>query len=159
MKYFEEYRIGDRTETGAHRFEADEIKSFARRFDPQRFHVDEEEAARTHFGKLCASGWHTAFLWMRAQVEYRRRESDHRRARGEGVAKVGPSPGFRDLKWIKPVYVGDTITFATEIVETRVSNSKPEWGIIRMYNTGSNQDGDLVMSFVSTAFIERRPSR
>jgi acyl dehydratase len=157
MKYFEEYQIGDRTELGSHRFDTDEIKSFARRFDPQRFHVDEVEAERSHFGKLCASGWHTVFLWMRAMVEYRRRETDARRARGEPVAKIGPSPGFRDLKWIKPVYAGDTISFATEILEKRPSNSKPQSAILHMLNTGTNQNGDLVISFVSVTFVERRP--
>lgn len=158
MKYFEDVQIGDRTELGSHHFSADEIKSFARRFDPQRFHVDEAEAERTHFGKLCASGWHTSFMWMRTMVDYRRREADSRRARGEPVARIGPSPGFRDLKWIKPVYDGDTVSFATEVVETRPSNSRPEWGIIQVRNTGTNQNDELVISFVATNFVERRPS-
>lgn len=156
MKYFEDIQVGDRSELGTHHFSADEIKIFAQRFDPQRFHVDEVEAARTHFGKLCASGWHTAFLWMRALVDYRRRDAEAKRARGEPVAKTGPSPGFRDLKWFKPVYAGDTISFATEVLEKRVSNSRPEWGIMRIHNTGTNQNGELVLSFVSTTFVERR---
>ena len=93
MKYFEDIRIGDRSELGTHHFSADEIKIFARRFDPQRFHVDEAEAERTHFGKLCASGWHTAFLWMRALVEYRRREADApARARRAGRRRPVPRP-------------------------------------------------------------------
>jgi acyl dehydratase len=158
MKYFEDFKIGDRTEIGSHQFNAGEIKSFAKRFDPQRFHVDEAEAERSHFGKLCASGWHTAFMWMRTLVDYRRREADARRSRGEPVARTGPSPGFRDLKWLKPVYAGDTVSFATEVVETRPSNSRPEWGIMRVCNTGTNQNGDLVISFVSATFVERRPS-
>jgi len=156
MRYFEDIRIGDRSELGSHHFTAEDIKTFATRFDPQRFHVDEAEAERSHFGKLCASGWHTAFIWMRTLVDYRRRDADARRSRGEPVAKTGPSPGFRDMKWLKPVFAGDTIVFATEVLEMRPSNSRPEWGILRVHNTGTNQNGDLVISFVSTSFVERR---
>ena len=76
MKYFDDIKIGDVLMTGRHVFHADEIKSFARRFDPQLFHIDEEEAARSHFGALCASGWHTASAWMRLIVDYRRAEND-----------------------------------------------------------------------------------
>ncbi len=157
MKYFDDIAIGERSELGAHRFEKDEIVAFAKRFDPQRFHLDEEEAARSHFGRLCASGWHTAFMWIRLAVAYRRREDEARRVRGEPVARSGPSPGFRDLKWIRPVYVGDTVSYATEIVGKRFSGSRPGWGIVQMHNTGTNQNGDLVISFVSTTFVERRP--
>jgi acyl dehydratase len=78
------------------------------------------------------------------------------RSRGEPVAMLGPSPGFRDLKWLKPVYVGDTVDYATEVVEKRVSNSRPAWGLISIRNTGVNQAGEAVISFVSVAFVERR---
>ena len=158
MKYFEDIQVGDCNELGSHHFSADEIKTFAQRFDPQRFHVDEAEAERTHFGKLCASGWHTATIWMRLMVEYRRREAHARSGRGERAAAIGPSPGFRDLQWLKPVYAGDTISFASEVAEKRPSNSRPEWGILRLHNTGTNQNGELVISFVSTTFVERRPT-
>jgi acyl dehydratase len=135
---------------------ADDIKAFAARFDPQPFHVDEAAAARSHFGALCASGWHTAAIWMRLMVEYQRREDVARRERGELVAELGPSPGFRELKWLKPVYAGDTVSYATEIVEARPSNSRPDWGLITLRNTGVNQRGEPVLSFVSVAFVERR---
>lgn len=157
MKYFEDIAIGERTELGTHRFLADEIKAFAGRFDPQRFHLDEAQAQASHFGALCASGWHTASMWMRMMVDHRRREADATRARGEPVAKTGASPGFTDLKWLKPVFAGDAISYATEVVEKRISNSRPEWGILRIRNTGTNQNGDLVVSFVSTTFVERLP--
>jgi acyl dehydratase len=110
VKFFEDIAVGDRIELGCHTFTADDIKSFARRYDPQPFHVDEAAAARTHFGALVASGWQTAAIWMRLMVEHHRREADAMRARGEPVAELGPSPGFRDLKWLKPVYVGDTVS-------------------------------------------------
>jgi len=156
MKFFEDIAVGERHELGRHTFGADDIKAFATRFDPQAFHVDEAAAARSHFGALCASGWHTAAIWMRLMVEHQRREDAARRERNEAIAALGPSPGFRDLKWLKPVFVGDTITYAMEIVEARPSNSRPEWGLITLRNTGVNQKGEPVISFVSVAFVERR---
>jgi acyl dehydratase len=156
MKFWEDVVVGDRAELGRHTFTADDIKSFARRFDPQPFHIDEEAAKRSHFGALCASGWHTAATWMRLMVEHEKRDDEARRARGEPVAVLGPSPGFRALKWLKPVYVGDTIAYATEVVEKRASNSRPEWGLISIRNSGVNQRGEPVISFVSVAFVARR---
>lgn len=158
VAYFEEIRLGERVEVGSHTFTADEMKHFARQFDPQGFHVDDDVAARSHFGRLCASGWHTASVWMGLAVRHRDKVAAKLRARGEPVAELGPSPGFRDLKFFKPVYAGDTITYATEAVEKRESASKPRWGILHYRNTGTNQNGELVMSYVSTVFIERRPA-
>ncbi len=156
MKFFEDIAVGERHELGRHMFTAEEIKTFAARFDPQAFHVDEAAAARSHFGALCASGWQTAAVWMRLMVDHQRRDDAARHVRGEAVARLGPSPGFRELKWLRPVYVGDTISYATEIVEARPSNSRPDWGLITLRNTGVNQKGELVISFVSVAFVERR---
>ena len=106
---------------------AEAIKAFARKYDPQPFHIDEEAAKKSVLGDLCASGWHTACLWMRLAVEHRRREDAELRARGEPVAALGVSPGFRDLRWPNPVYIGDTVTYATEVLELRPSASRPEW--------------------------------
>jgi acyl dehydratase len=160
MTYFEDLRVGIRTEVGSHTFTADEIKAFAREFDPQPFHLDEEAAARSHFGALCASGWHTAALCLRHVVLARQREEAERRQRGEPVAKSGPSPGLRDLKWPRPVYVDDAITFAQEIVELRTVSSRPEVGLRIARLTGTNQRGNLVYSVLSSTFIERRtPTR
>jgi acyl dehydratase len=159
VKYFEDIRVGDRDEVGRHTFTAEEIKSFALRFDPQPFHVDEAAAERSHFGALCASGWHTAAVWMRLMVDHRRRTIEEARARGEPVAALGPALGFRDLKWLKPVYVGDTIAYRSEVVETRVSNSRPGSGLLTIRSTGANQNGDMVISFVSTTLVERRPEK
>lgn len=155
MKFFEDIEVGEKFEVGSHTFGAEEIKRFAARFDPQVFHMDEAAAARSHFGALCASGWHTASVWMRLMVEHIRHDDAARRARGDGVAALGPSPGFRELKWLKPVYVGDTIKYSVEIVETRTSNSRPGWGLISLRNTGVNQKGEPVISFVSVVFVER----
>ncbi len=157
MKYFEQVQVGDIFAVGRHTFTADEIKGFARRFDPQLFHVDETEAARSHFGALCASGWHTAVVWMRLMVDHRRGLAEAARARGEPVAGVGPALGFRELKWRKPVYVGDTIEFRSEVIETRPSKSRPRSGLLTILSTGVNQNGEPVISLVSTTFVERRP--
>lgn len=156
MKFFEDVAVGERFELGRHTFTADGIKAFARRFDPQPFHLDEAAAARSHFGALCASGWHTASVWMRLMVDYQRREDEGRLARGEASAVLGPSPGFRELKWLKPVYAGDTVTYSTEVLETRTSASRPDWGIMTIRNSGANQKAEAVISFVSVAFVERR---
>jgi acyl dehydratase len=156
MKFFEDIRVGDKVEVGRHTFTAEAIKSFAARFDPQPFHLDEKAAARSHFRRLCASGWHTACIWMRLLIECRRREDEDRRARGEPVAALGVSPGFRDLQWLKPVYVGDTIVYSSEVIETRLLASWPRWGLVSSRNTGVNQRGEPVISFIGTAFVERR---
>lgn len=156
MKFLDDLTVGERTELGRHTFTADGIKSFARRFDPQPFHLDEAAAARSHFGALCASGWHTAAIWMRLMVEHTNREDQAMRARGKSVAVLGPSPGFRELKWLKPAYVDDTITYFTEVLDKRPSNSRPQWGLMSIFNSGVNQKGEMVISFISTAFVERR---
>jgi acyl dehydratase len=156
MKYFEDIQVGDVFPVGRHTFAADEIKAFAQRFDPQHFHIDETVAARSHFGGLIASGWHTAAAWMRLMVEYRRRMAETMRARGEPVAGIGPALGFRELKWLKPVHVGDTVDYRTEVIETRPSESRPRCGLLTYRSTGVNQNGELVISFESTTFIERR---
>jgi acyl dehydratase len=159
VKYFDDIRVGDVVMTGRHTFHADEIKAFARRFDPQLFHVDEAAAAQSHFGALCASGWHTAAVWMRLMVDCRRAEHEAMRARGEPIAGSGPALGFRDLKWLKPVYVGDTIDYKSVVKEARTSNSRPGHGLLGILTTGVNQNGVTVISFVSTTFVERRPGQ
>ena len=159
MKYFDDIRVGDRFELGSFRFTAPDIKAFARRFDPQRFHLDEAEATRSHFGALCASGWHTAAVFMKLLVAYRKRAAEAARRRGEPVAAIGPAPGFRNLKWQKPVYVDDTITYASEVIELRPSNSRPRWGLMTSRASGANQRGETVMTFEATAFVERRPEQ
>ena len=155
MKHFEDIRIGETSDLGRHTFTAEDIKSFAARFDPQPFHLD-AAAARSHFGALCASGWHTVCVWMRLLIDYRRREDEERLARGEAVAQLGPSPGFRDLKWLKPVYAGDTVSYGTEVLEMRPLNSRPGWGMIFVRNVGVNQHGEPVMSFISSVLVECR---
>jgi acyl dehydratase len=159
MKYFEDIQIGDVFPVGRHTFAANEIKAFAGRFDPQLFHLDEAAAKQSPFGALCASGWHTAVIWMRLMVDRRRALAEAARARGEPVAAMGPALGFRDLKWLKPVYVGDTIDYKSEVIELRPSGSRPRSGLMTIISTGVNQNGEPVISFVSTTFVERHPEQ
>jgi acyl dehydratase len=158
MTYFEDLQVGHREEFGSHTFSAEEIKAYARRFDPQPFHVDESAAQASHFGALCASGWHTAAMWMRYFVEHRKTLAAAARARGEPVAESGPSPGLRDLRWPKPVHAGDTVTFAHEIVEVRDATKRPGWGLMVANNTAVNQRGELVLSFRAAKFVQKRGS-
>jgi acyl dehydratase len=156
MKFFEDIAVGEIFAVGRHTFNAGDIKAFAARFDPQPFHLDEDAAARSHFGALCASGWQTAAMWMRLMVDFRRRMVEAAQHRGEPVAGMGPALGFRDLKWLKPVYVGDTIDYTSEVVEMRISKSRPGFGLMTIRSTGINQSGEPVISFFSTTFVERR---
>jgi acyl dehydratase len=137
--------------------EADIIR-FALDFDPQSFHVDPVAAKDSIFGGLIASGWHTGANWMGQMVRNRTASAMSAMMRGERPARLGPSPGFQHLRWIKPVYAGDTIRYTSATFEKRVSSSRPEWGIVRHYNTGTNQSGELVFSFIGSVFWERRPA-
>jgi acyl dehydratase len=158
FQFYEEIVLGEPVALGAHTFTAEEIKAFARRFDPQPFHLDEAAAARSHFGALCASGWHTMAVWMRLFVKCRQRMIEEMAARGTPAPALGPSPGFRDLRWHRPVYVGDTVSYTSTVVDKRSSQSRPEWGVISVRTEGVNQRGEPVVSVVSTAFAQRQPS-
>jgi acyl dehydratase len=156
MRFFEDIEIGERRELGSFTFTAELIKKFAAQFDPQRFHLDEEEGRNSLFGGLAASGWHVGSVCMKLLVADGQRETREAAARGEKVAIWGPSPGFRELRWIKPVLANDTIHFASEVETKRSSEKRPEWGILQARNTGTNQRGELVFSFLATAFVPRR---
>ena len=156
MSFFEDLAVGRRREVGSFTFTAEDIKRFAGQFDPQRFHLDEEAGRNSLFGGLAASGWHVGSVCMKLLVADGQRHMREEAARGEKVAVWGPSPGFRDLRWIKPVLAGDTIAFASEIESMRTSEKRPEWGILQVRNSGTNQRGELVFSFLATAFLPRR---
>lgn len=159
MRFFEDMEVGQRREVGAFTFTAEAIKTFAAQFDPQRFHLSEEAGRNSLFGGLAASGWHVGSVCMKLLVGDTQHQMQAAAARGETVAVWGPSPGFRDLRWVKPVLAGDTISFATEIVDKRTSESRPNWGIVQARQTGTNQHGELVFSLVATAFVPRRDAR
>ena len=156
MDFFEDMIVGAREEIGAHTFTAEEIKRFARAFDPQPFHLDEATAEKSHFGKLCASGWHTQAVWMKLNVRHWQHKWSERKAVGLPIAEIGPSPGFDELKWLKPVYVGDTISFVNEVIAKKPSRSMPGWGLVSFKMTGRNQAGVEAISFIGHVFVERR---
>ncbi len=156
MPYFDDMKVGERSELGSFTFTAELIKAFARQFDPQPFHLDEEAGRKSLFGGLCASGWHVGSVGMKLIVARNRRVVEEAAAKGEVEPAPGPSPGFRELKWLKPVLAGDTLSYSSEIVALRASVSKPEWGILQARNSACNQRGELVFTFLATAFIARR---
>jgi acyl dehydratase len=156
MHFFEDIEIGQRRDVGSFTFTADGIKKFAAQFDPQAFHLDEEAGRKSLFGGLAASGWHVGSVCMKLLVADGQRRAKQALAHGEKVAVWGPSPGFRELRWVKPVLAGDTISFASEVESQRSSSSRPEWGILQIRNTGTNQRGELVFSVLATAFVPRR---
>lgn len=148
--------IGASRELDAHVFTAEGITAFARAFDPQVFHLDPEAARASHFGGLCASGWHTAAAYMQRLLATRARDRAFTQARGP-VPAFGPSPGFRKMRWLQPVYAGDTIAYRTTLTDRRASGSRPGWGLAFARNTGTNQRGEEVFRFDSTVFWQWAP--
>ncbi|WP_458757944.1 MaoC family dehydratase [Afipia sp. TerB] len=158
MPYFEDIKIGDKREFGSFTFTADNIVAFARQFDPQPFHLDEEAGRKSIFKGLAASGWQVSAVCMKLLVAYFEREAKERAAQGEPPIVNGPSPGFRELKWLKPVLAGDTVTYTSEVVAMRPLASRPEWGLVNFFNTGVNQRGERVYSFIASGFVARKPA-
>jgi acyl dehydratase len=156
MHFLEDLEVGQRRDIGSFAFTAAAIKAFAVKFDPQRFHLSEEEGRKSLFGGLAASGWHVGSACMKLLVADGQRQASEAAARGEKVAVWGPSPGFRELRWIKPVLAGDTISFVSEIESLRESSSRSGWGILEARNSGTNQRGELVFSMLAIAFVPRR---
>jgi acyl dehydratase len=154
--FFEDRSIGETADLGRHTFMRDEIIQFAREFDPQPFHLDEAAAKASLFGGLCASGWHTAAIFIRHAVMARQQATAEARAKGLRLAAYGPSPGFRNLAWHRPVYVGDTIEFRTRLAEKIDLKSRPERGLLASTVQGRNQKGEIVFSNTTQMLAERR---
>jgi acyl dehydratase len=154
--YFEDRHVGEMYDLGSHTFTKDEIIAFARQFDPQPFHLDEEAGRKSLFGGLCASGWHTAAIWIRQFVAYRQRIERQIREAGAPVAHYGPSPGFRNLRWLKPVYPGDTLTFRGRTAGKIDLNSRPDRGILQTDSQARNQRGEIVFNIRGQIMAERR---
>ena len=146
MEYFEDLAVGEVHRFGAYAVTREEVIDFASKYDPQPFHLSDEAAAATHFGRLSASGWHTCAMVMAMLVEDLKK---HQRA------SLG-SPGIDELRWLKPVYPGDILSCETEVIEKRVSQSRPEMGIFKSRLTVTNQDGVAVMTMISNGLIATR---
>lgn len=148
MQYFEDIVVGSRQAFGHYPVTRDEVVAFAEKFDPQPFHLSDEAAAGTHFGRLSASGWHSCAMTMAMLVENLKRHEQ---------AGLG-SPGIDELRWLKPVYPGDTLRCESEVLEKRVSASRPEMGIYKSRLTVFNQDDVAVLTMVSNGLIRTRPA-
>ena len=147
MIYFEDLEVGAETYFGSYEVTREEVLEFAGKYDPQPFHLSDEAAAKTHFGRLAASGWHTAAMTM--AVIARHVVEDEQAGLG--------SPGIDELRWKKPVYPGDTLRVRGRILEKTPSRSRPEMGSFRTETTVTNQDDQVVMTFTSIVLIRRRP--
>lgn len=147
MRYFEDIEVGDATEFGDYDVTREEMLEFARKYDPQPFHLSDEAAAKTHFGRLAASGWHTTAMTMAVIVHHVGKEEQ---------AGLG-SPGVDELRWLKPVHPGDRLTVRGTVVDKAPSRSKRHIGTIRTKTIVSNQNGVDVMSFTSIVMMLRRP--
>lgn len=156
IDFFEDISVGDTLELGEYTFTEEEIVRFAGKYDPQPFHLSEEAARKTHFGHLCASGWHSAAIFMKLFVATLKALQQKAVEEGRTPAELGPSPGFRDLTWLKPVFAGDTLRYTRVVTGKTESRSRPEWGLVHSDMLAHNQNGDLVFSFKGTVFVERR---
>jgi len=154
--HFEDVAIGDLRDIGSHTFERDAVLEFARQYDPQPFHLDEEAGKRSLFGGLSASGWQTASTFIRKVVDARKEHARAIAAAGNPIATWGPSPGFRNLQWPKPVLVGDTVSFRQKVVEKRDLKSRPKTGLVITRSEGRNQKGEIVYKFTGQMLVERR---
>jgi len=145
-RYFEDYAVGQKFGSGTVTVTAERIKSFAREFDPQPFHTDEEAARHTFFGGLVASGWHTAAMTMRLFVE-----SD--------ITPEGGSigAGGSDLTWPRPVRPGDVLRIESEVIELRPSKSRPDIGVMKVKLTTYNQANEPVQIATPHMIVPRRP--
>ena len=147
MRYFEDLDLGAETYYGSYDVTREEVLEFARKYDPQPFHLSDEAAAKTHFGRLCASGWHTAAMTMAVIARY---------VVGHKQAGLG-SPGIDELRWRRPVYPGDTLHVRGTTLDKTASRSRPEIGSFKTQTTVTNQHGEVVFTFVSIVLIQRRP--
>ena len=146
LVYFEDLELGQTAKFGRYEVTRDEVIRFAEAYDPQPFHLSDEAAAQTHFGRLSASGWHTCAMTMRMLVD----NITERRQAGLG------SPGLDELRWLKPVYPGDVLRVESELVSKRQSQSRPEMGSFQSSVRVFNQNEVLVMTMQSIGLIRVR---
>ncbi|MFM0471680.1 MaoC family dehydratase [Paraburkholderia strydomiana] len=142
---YEDMTVGSTTEIGKHTFTRDEIVEFAEKFDPQPFHLNEAAAEKSPFRGLVASGWHTCSVMMGMLV---------RNALADSTS-MG-SPGIDEIHWLKPVRVGDTITMTNSVLDKRISESKPDRGIVSTQWAGINQHGETVVTVRSKGMFGLR---
>lgn len=145
--YLEDFKSGDEKEFGRYEVTSKEIVEFAKKYDPQPFHLDEELGRQTHFGGLVASGWHTCAMTMKMVVDEMAGQS----------TSLG-SPGVNKIRWLKPVRPGDVLRVQASVGEVRPSQSRPEMGSVEIGHKALNQDNQVVMTMTAIALYPRRPS-
>jgi acyl dehydratase len=143
--WWEDFKVGDAAELGRHTFTEDEIMAFARQFDPQAFHIDRSSAEKTVFGGLIASGWHTCAVGMRLLCE----------TLVNHTVSLG-SPGIDNIRWLKPVRAGDTLTYRRIVVESRASTTRKGVGLVKHRWEAVNQHGELVLTMEGWGFFGRK---
>ena len=146
MLYLDDIAVGDRASFGQYVVTREEVLAFATAYDPQPFHLSDEGAAATHFGRLAASGWHTCSMTMAMLVEHMKVQPQ---------ASLGAA-GIDELRWLHPVHPGDTLRCDTEVLEVTPSRSRPDMGSVRTQMTTFNQDDQPVLRFVALALMRRR---
>ncbi len=146
LLYFEDLEIGTKASFGRYEVTREEVLEFGAKYDPQPFHLSDEAAAKTHFGRISASGWHTCAMTMRMLVD----NITERKQAGLG------SPGQDELRWHRPVYPGDVLRVETELLEKTRSRSRPEMGSFKSIVTVLNQNDEKVMTFRSIGLIAVR---
>ena len=151
--WFEDIVLGETRDLGTYTFTEEDIIAFAKKYDPQPFHIDPEAAKTSMFGGLIASGWHTAAVWMKLSIESRKKEV----AGGRNLARSGVSPGFEDMRWLKPVRPGMTLHYSATPFEKVDLKSRPELGLIKNLGEARDETGDVVFSFIGKGLVARKP--
>ena len=154
--WYDDLVIGRSVDIGTHGFEREEILRFASAYDPQSFHLDEEAARNGPFGALAASGWHTAAVCMGRIVRARAGYIAEGARRGLPASPKGPSPGFRDLRWLRPVLVGDTLRYIMTTTDKRAT-SRAGWGLAFNRCEAWNQHGEKVYDYMGSSFWPLKP--
>jgi acyl dehydratase len=149
--YFEDVAVGDTIHFGPLTVTREEVITFAAEYDPQPFHLSDEEAAATHFGSLSASGWQSTALFMKMFV------AEMQKVPGRQEASLG-AVGVDELRWLRPVRPGDTLRGTSEVIETKASRSRPEMGVVRSQVTMVNQHDEPVMTMKPIAMFRTRPA-
>jgi len=147
MIWWEDFRVGEHSEMGRHTFSAEEIVAFGRQFDPQPFHTDPQAARESAFGGLIASGWHTCAVGMRLMVD---------QYIGRTVS-LG-SPGIEDIRWLRPVRAGDTLTYSRTVTASRASATRAGVGLVKHRWEAVNQSGETVLTMEGWGMYGRRPA-
>jgi acyl dehydratase len=151
--WFEDIVLGETRDLGTYTFTEENIIAFAKKYDPQSFHVDSEAAKQSLFGGLIASGWHTAAVWMKLAIESRKNDAESARP----LARSGVSPGFENMRWLKPVRPGMTLHYSLTPIEKVDLKSRPELGLIKNRAEARDEAGELVFSFTGKGFVARKP--